>query len=122
MLAAKQCASGYSGVKADMWAAGVLLFVMLFGVDQWSAIKQWQWRTLITRLATTVPAGVIPVAAVFLAVFYVHIGMGTTIVKDRTYKASPEYLAQIRAGNTWSPSTFMLGMKDNRIMKGLLVL
>jgi dolichyl-phosphate-mannose-protein mannosyltransferase len=43
----------------------------------------------------------------------VHIGMGTTIVKERTYKASPEYLAQVRAGNTWSPSTFMLGMRDN---------
>lgn len=91
----------------------LLLFVMLFGVDQWSAIKQWQWCALFTRLATTVPAGVIPVAAVFFAVFYVHIGMGTQIVKDRTYKASPEYLTQIRAGNTWSPSTFMLGMRDN---------
>ena len=91
----------------------LLLFVMLFGVDQWSAIKQWNWRALITRLATTVPSGVIPVAAVFFAVFYVHIGMGTTIVKERTYKASPEYLAQVRAGNTWSPSTFMLGMRDN---------
>jgi dolichyl-phosphate-mannose-protein mannosyltransferase len=91
----------------------LLLFVMLFGVDQWSAIKQWQWRALIARLATTVPSGVIPVAAVFFAVFYVHIGMGTTIVKERTYKASPEYLAQIRTGNTWSPNTFLLGMRDN---------
>lgn len=31
MLASKQCASGYSGAKADVWAAGVLLFVMLLG-------------------------------------------------------------------------------------------
>lgn len=91
----------------------LLLFVMLFGVDQWNAIKKWQWRQLITRLATTVPTGVIPVAAVMLAVFYVHIGMGTTIIKDRTYKASPEYLAQIRAGNTWSLNTYLLGLKDN---------
>jgi dolichyl-phosphate-mannose-protein mannosyltransferase len=91
----------------------LLLFVILFGVDQWQAIKQWQWVTLLKRVALTAPVGVGAVLLVFFAVFYVHIGMGTTIVKDRIYKASPEYIEQIRQGNTWSPSTFMLGMRDN---------
>ncbi|ACE85890.1 phospholipid carrier-dependent glycosyltransferase [Cellvibrio japonicus] len=91
----------------------VLLFVMLYGVDQWQAIKQWQWLPLAQRLAVTVPSGVVPLLLVFFGVFYIHIGMGSTIMKDRTYKASPEYLAQIRAGNTWAPGTFMIGMRDN---------
>lgn len=91
----------------------VLLFVMLFGVDQWQTIKQWNWQSLLSRLAITVPAGIIPLVLVFFAVFYVHIGMGKTIIKDRTYKASPEYIEQIRQGNTWSLSTFAIGMRDN---------
>jgi dolichyl-phosphate-mannose-protein mannosyltransferase len=91
----------------------LLLFVMLFGVDQWTNIKQLSWRPLIARLAFTVPSGVLPVAAVFFAIFYVHIGMGTKVYQDRTYKASPEYLNQIRMGDTWSFKTFSLGMSDN---------
>lgn len=91
----------------------LLLFVMLFGVDQWHNIKQLKWQAVAKRLAVTVPSGVIPVLLTFFAVFYVHIGMGTTIIKDRTYKASPEYIEQIRQGNTWSPSTFVIGMRDN---------
>jgi len=91
----------------------VLLFVMLFGVDQWQAIKQWDWQALVKRLAITVPAGVLPIALVFFSVFYIHIGMGKTIINDRTYKASPEYINLIRSGKTWSFSTFKLGMRDN---------
>ena len=91
----------------------LLLFVMLYGVDQWPAIKAWRWQALVQRLAVTVPSGVAPLLLVFFGVFYLHIGMGDQIVQGRTYKASPEYLAQIRAGNTWSPATFVLGMRDN---------
>ncbi len=91
----------------------LLLFVMLYGIDQWQNIKRWQWRALIQRLLVTVPSGVGPIALVVFAVFYVHIGMGTTIIKDRTYKASAEYQEQIRAGNTWSLNTFALGLRDN---------
>ena len=94
-------------------AIELLLLAMLFGVDQWSNIKQWNWQALIKRLAVTVPAGVLPAAAVFFAVFYIHIGLGDKIIDNRTYKASPEYLNQIRMGETWSLKTFSLGMRDN---------
>lgn len=91
----------------------LLLFVMLFGVDQWQAIKNWRIGELIIHLAKTVPSGVAPLALVFFAVFYIHIGMGKTVIDNRTYKASPEYLAKIKAGETWTPSTFLVGVKDN---------
>jgi dolichyl-phosphate-mannose-protein mannosyltransferase len=90
----------------------LLLFVMLFGVDQWHKIKSWDWKALLVRLAVTVPAGVIPTVLAFLCVFYIHIGLGTKVTTN-TYKASPEYLQQIRSGHTWTPKAFMLGMRDN---------
>ncbi|HTF97824.1 MAG TPA: phospholipid carrier-dependent glycosyltransferase [Cellvibrio sp.] len=90
-----------------------LLLAMLFCVDQWNNIKQWNWQALIKRIVFTVPAGVLPAVAVFLAVFYIHIGMGTQVIANKTYKASPEYLNQIRMGDTWSFKTFSLGMRDN---------
>lgn len=91
----------------------LLLMVMLFGVDQWHNIKQWNFVALLKRLATTVPSGTLPIIGVFLAVFYVHIGMGTEVVNNRTYKASPEYLNYIRNGETFSLGAFRVGMKDN---------
>lgn len=91
----------------------LLLFVMLFGVDQWQHLKKFNPTLLIQRLLVTVPAGVAPVALVFFSIFYIHIGMGTKIMPNQTYKASPEYLAAVREGNTWSPSTFIVGMRDN---------
>lgn len=94
-------------------AIELLLFVMLFAVDQWNNIKKFDVLALLKRLLVTVPAGVVPVALVFLSVFYVHIGMGTKIIPGHTYKASPQYLEAIRAGHTWSPSTFLVGLADN---------
>ncbi len=91
----------------------VLLLAMLYLVDQWQNIKTWNWQALAKRLATTVPAGVIPIAIAFFGVFYIHIGLGSQVHQDRTYKASPEYLNQIRMGDSWSLKTFSLGMRDN---------
>lgn len=101
-----------TSVKATS-AIELLLLAMLFGVDQWNNIKQWNWQALLKRIAVTVPSGVLPAAAVFFAVFYIHIGLGEKIIADRTYKASPEYINQIRMGDTWSFKTFTLGMRDN---------
>jgi dolichyl-phosphate-mannose-protein mannosyltransferase len=102
------------GIMVKVTAAILmLLFAMLYIVEQWQQIKSWQWQLLIKRLAVTVPSAVIPVVLVCLAIFYVHIGMGTQIVANKTYKASPEYLNQIRMGDTWSLKTFQLGLRDN---------
>lgn len=94
-------------------AIELLLFVMLFGIDQWRNIQSFNYRALFKHLLITVPSGVIPIALVFLAVFYVHIGMGTKVIAGHTYKASPEYLQAIQRGDTWSLSTFRIGLRDN---------
>jgi len=91
----------------------LLLFIMLFGVDQWKNIQSLNFLAVGKRLLPTVPLGVGAVALVFLTVFYIHIGMGTKVIAERTYKASPEYLAAIHKGDTWSISTFIVGMRDN---------
>jgi dolichyl-phosphate-mannose--protein O-mannosyl transferase len=101
-----------TSVKATS-AIEFLLLAILFCVDQWNNIKQWKWQALLKRIALTVPAGVLPAALVFFSVFYVHIGLGSKIIDNRTYKASPEYINQIRMGDTWSLKTFSLGMRDN---------
>ena len=94
-------------------AIELLLLIMLFGIDQWNNIKNFDPLALAKRLLLTVPVGAGAAALVFLSVFYVHIGMGTKIIPEHTYKASPQYLEAIREGHTWSLSTFMLGMADN---------
>lgn len=86
---------------------------MLFGIDQWKEIQKLDYIALIKRLIVTVPSGVGAVALIFFGIFYIHIGMGTKVLPDHTYKASPEFLQDIRAGRTWSPSTFIVGMRDN---------
>ena len=91
----------------------LLLFVALFLIEKWQALQHWKWLDLIQSAATRVPVSVASVALVFFSVFYIHIGMGTQIKQDRTYKASAEYQQRIHAGDTWSPSTFLLGMRDN---------
>ncbi len=102
------------GIMVKVTAAILLLlFAMLFIVEQWHNVKSWNWKLLLNRLLVTVPSAVIPLAFVCLAVFYVHIGMGTKVIANKTYKASPEYLEQIRLGDTWSLKTFQLGLRDN---------
>ena len=91
----------------------LLLFPMLFGVDQWENLQKFDVIALLKRLAVAVPAGVVPTALIFFGIFYIHIGMGTKVLAGHTYKASPEYLNKIKARETWSPSTFMVGMRDN---------
>ncbi len=91
----------------------LLLFVFVYGVDQWPAIRQWRWAALIKRLCQTVPAGVLPMVAVIAGIFYLHIGMGTELATHSRYKASPAYVEHIRQGDTWTLAAFGTGMQDH---------
>lgn len=91
----------------------LLLFVMLYGADQWQAIRGLRIATLLKRLLSTVPAGVLPLIAVFLSIFYLHIGLGGEMPTHKDYDASPEYREQINNGQSWSPATFWTGLQDN---------
>ncbi|MET0355343.1 MAG: phospholipid carrier-dependent glycosyltransferase, partial [Cellvibrio sp.] len=71
------------------------------------------YREIIKRLVITAPIGVSGIILVLLSVFYIHIGMGTKVIANQTYKASPEYLQAIQRGDTWSLSTFSVGLRDN---------
>ncbi|WP_341936403.1 phospholipid carrier-dependent glycosyltransferase [Marinimicrobium sp. C2-29] len=91
----------------------LLLFVMLYGVDQWDNVRRFDWAALFKRLAVTVPAGVLPLLAVFASILYLHIALGDEVVNNKTYKASDEYLAEVRAGRSHSLPAFYHGFKDN---------
>ncbi|WP_020210228.1 phospholipid carrier-dependent glycosyltransferase [Gilvimarinus chinensis] len=91
----------------------LLLFVMLYGADRWDAIRNWRFGELIQRLAVTVPSGVLPVIAVFFAIFYLHIGLGGTMPSHKNYDASREYKELIKNEQTWSAAAFSQGLKDN---------
>lgn len=91
----------------------LLLFVALFAVDQWQNLLQHQWRKLSARLLQSMPLSLLGLLAVFLGVFYVQIAGNTGLIATRSYKAGPEYLAHIDAGTTWTPSGFVVGLKDH---------
>lgn len=91
----------------------LLLFVGLFGVDQWQALRERRWLAILHRFMTSVPVAVIAVGIAFAAVFYVHIARVETIAGNRVYKASADYQQHIRNGTTWTPSGFAIGFRDH---------
>lgn len=98
-------------VKAN-GAVLLLLFPVLFVVDQWANITSVRIGLVAKRLLTTVPSAVVPLMLVILSVFYVHIATGTEIAGQQRYKASSEYLQHIHQGTTHTPSGFAVGMRD----------
>ncbi len=91
----------------------MLLLVALFAVDQWQNLMQRNWRWLLMRLAQSMPLSLLGLLGVFLGVFYVQIAGNTELIATRTYKASPDYLAHLQAGTTWTPSGFVVGLRDH---------
>lgn len=95
--------------------AAVLLLLLpaLYLADQWRHLKRRQWRPAGLRLALAAPLASSTLLAVLLGVFYLHIATATTVMPGRSYKASAEYLAHLRADTAWTPAGFAVGIKDH---------
>lgn len=91
----------------------LLLLAVLFFVDQWPNIKTWDVWPVIKRLATSVPSALVPMLAVFLGIFYLHIATGDQLAGNQRYKASPEYLQVLRKNRSHTPAGFVTGMQDH---------
>jgi dolichyl-phosphate-mannose--protein O-mannosyl transferase len=91
----------------------LLLLVALFAVDQWQTLLGRRYAQVLLRLSQTVVLALVGLLGVFLGVFYVQIASSTEVLGTRTYKASPEYLAHLQAGTSWTPSGFVVGLRDH---------
>ncbi|MDO3388298.1 phospholipid carrier-dependent glycosyltransferase [Gilvimarinus sp. SDUM040013] len=91
----------------------LLLFVMLYGADQWESLRNRQWWPLLRRLTTSAPCGVMPLVAIVLSIFYLHVGLGGEIAAHKTYKAGSQYQQSLAENGSWSLSTFLAAMPDN---------
>ncbi|GIX21441.1 MAG: hypothetical protein KatS3mg121_0224 [Gammaproteobacteria bacterium] len=91
----------------------LLLFPALFGWAWWPALRAGRWREPLAALPGAAAAATGAIGAVLLAVMYVHIALGQTVVPGKTYRASPEYLELIRSGRSASLAAFVVGLRDN---------
>ena len=90
-----------------------LLYGMLLLEDKGGALLEKQFLPVLERVVLGGLAFFGGLAAVFLFVFYVHIGLGTEVIPGKKYKASPEYLQSIKDNGGFSFKTFRLGLKDH---------
>lgn len=90
----------------------LLLFPALFVVDQWPRLHQRDWPAAGQRLATSAALSIAALVTTFLAIWWLHIATVTQVHANRTYKASPDYLAHLQAGTAWTPSGFVVGLRD----------
>lgn len=90
-----------------------LLLLIMFWEENLPKLKDKQWLQAIERLVFSGLTFFAVVASVMLVVMYLHIGMGSEVIKGRTYKASPEYLKSMKDNGTWSFTTYRLGLKDH---------
>lgn len=91
----------------------LLLPVALFVFDRWPALCRGEWWQVLRRLGSAAIVSVVSLAAVVLAVFYLHIATGTHTHENRFYKASLEYRTHLRAGTASSLSGFRAGLRDH---------
>ncbi len=91
----------------------VLLYAIMFWEENLPKLMNKQWLHALDRFVFSALVFAGSLVSVIVLVYYVHIGMGKTVIPGKTYKASPEYLQSMKDNGTWSLTTFRLGLKDN---------
>jgi dolichyl-phosphate-mannose--protein O-mannosyl transferase len=91
----------------------LLLPPVLLGQELWRQRGSLSLLHAALRSVSTGSTTIVGVGAVFLGVFWLQIALSPTVIEGRTYKASPEYIAALRQGQSAAPSTFMLGLRDH---------
>lgn len=91
----------------------LLLLAFLFFYEQKEAIKNKKISQVLIRLVVTAPLSILSIAMVFLLFMYAHIVSGSKIENNQTYKASPAYQELITQGDIYSPTAFIVALKDN---------
>lgn len=101
------------GISVKLTGAVLLLLpAALFAVRHWPDWQQRRWSHLLLRSLKAALAAITGVLFVFLTVYYVHVVSNTKVEANRTYKASPAYLAHAQAGTLWTLPGFATALSD----------
>jgi len=94
-----------------------LILVLLCGIlllEQWFALSEKpSLCEALKKIGLAVTLFFSSLISVILLIMYLHIGMNDTVIEDRKYKASPEYLHALKDNGSWSLTSFAYGLKDH---------
>lgn len=91
----------------------LLLPPVMLGIELWRERRALKPTQAAVRSLTAGGLTVAGLSAVFFGVFWLQIAQAPRVIEGRSYKASPEYLSALSSGESASPRTFAVGVRDH---------